>query len=84
MTLDDERAILATALQDYSAGMTLEQTLCELCTELAALEAQDVTLRQQIAQEIQKVNLLEQKVWQIPVWCLELLILSRADRPDPH
>ena len=82
VALDDERAILATTLQDYLAGMTLDQTLHELCTELKALEAQDAALRQQIAQEIQKVNLLEQKVWQIPVPCLGLLILPHADRAD--
>lgn len=77
--LDDERVALAKVLQDCSAGMVLEQALHELCTELTVLEAQDVALRQQVAQETRKLSQLEQKVGQTLDYCLELLILSDAD-----
>lgn len=60
--LDDERAILADALQDYTGGMILEQALHEVCTDLAALEAQDVALHQQIVQETEKLGQLEKKL----------------------
>lgn len=80
LALDNERATLAKALQDYSAGMILERALHELCTELTELEAQDVTLRQQIIQETQKLNQLEQKVGQTSHCCFGLLILPDADR----
>ena len=79
-TLDNERTTLAKALKEYSAGMILERTLHELCTELTELEAQDVTLHQQIVQETQKLNQLEQKVGQISGHRFELLILPNADR----
>ena len=79
-TLDDERTTLAKALKEYSVGMILERTLRELCTELTELEAQYVTLHQQIVQETQKLNQLEQKVGQISGHRFELLILPNADR----
>ena len=63
--LDDERTILGDTLQDYSGGMVLERALYEVCTELAALEAQDVVLRQRIEQETEKLCQLEGKVRQI-------------------
>ncbi|KAF9790745.1 hypothetical protein BJ322DRAFT_1104393 [Thelephora terrestris] len=59
--LDDERTILGNALQDYSAGMALEQALHEACAELATLETQDVALRQQVTREIEKLCQLEEK-----------------------
>ena len=60
--------------------MILERMLRELCTELTELEAQYVTLHQQIVQETQKLNQLEQKVGQISGHRFELLILPNADR----
>ena len=42
--------------------MALEQTLHELSTELTALEDQDIALRQQVMQEIQKLDALEREV----------------------
>jgi hypothetical protein len=60
--LDNERVILANALQDYSGGMALEQALHEVCTELGMLEAQDAALRQQAVQETEKLCQLEEKV----------------------
>ena len=80
MVLDNERTILAEALQGLSAGMALERALHELCAELATLEAQDVALSQQIIQETKKLNRLEQKVGQISGFRLELLTLSDVDR----
>lgn len=79
--LDDERATLATTLQDYLAGMALEQALHELRAELTVLEAQDINLRQQITQEIRNLSLAEQKVGQIPGSFYQLLILLDTDRP---
>ena len=60
--LDDKRAILAKSLQDYSGGMLLEQALHEVCAELEALETQDIALRQQVTQEMEKLSELEEKV----------------------
>jgi hypothetical protein len=78
--LDDERAVLATTLREYMAGMALEQALHELCTELTMLEAQDVTLHQQITQEIQNLSLVEQKVERILGCSCEILTLTDTDR----
>ena len=80
MVLDDQRTILAEALQGLSAGMVLEQALHELCEELATLESQDAVLSQQIIQETKTLNRLEQKVGQISGCRLDLFILSDTDR----
>ena len=71
--LDGERDILAKALQDYSEGMILEQALHQVCTELGALEDQDVALCQEIIQETDKLSQLEEKVRQTLRYCLEPL-----------
>lgn len=46
--LDSEQATLVKTLQDYSRGKNFEQVLLKIHMELAALEAQDFKLRQQI------------------------------------
>ena len=63
--LDSERVTLAKTLQDYSGGKILEQALLEVHMELAALEAQDFALRQQIIRETEKLCQLEEKVGNI-------------------
>ena len=59
---DDERAILAKSLHDYSGGMLLELALHEVCAELEALESQDIAMHQQVTQEMEKLGKLEEKV----------------------
>ena len=76
--LDNERAVLAEALQDYSKGMVLEQALHEVCIELAELEAQDVVLRQQVTQEIKELWQLEEKVRATLLHHFELLGLPNT------
>ena len=62
LELNEEREILAKALQDYSAGMVLEKALNEVCIELTALEDQDAALYRQIIQETGKLCQLEEMV----------------------
>lgn len=60
--LDDERAALSKALEDYSAGMLLEQTIRGINVELAQLQAADVGLHKDIVAEVRKLEQLEKEV----------------------